>query len=136
VHAEKGDTWDSVAARYGVTREALLAANPKMARRERPARDARLTVWIPSGVQRLPDAAPAIALPDFDVPQGGVAVGSPHRGRLEKGVQLPDRDLYTKRIDRLCYGTSLAVETSRRSSARSRRSATRRPSIARCSSAP
>src|SRR5690606_440043 len=76
---------------------------------KRPPHGARLVLWVPTGVKRLPAAAPEITLPTFDVPDGGVAVGKPHRGRLENGVRLPDSELYTIRFDRLCYGTSLAV---------------------------
>jgi murein endopeptidase len=66
-------------------------------------------VWVASGVQQLPAAAPAQPLPTYDVTPGGVAVGPPDRGRLEGGVKLPDSDLYTLRFDKLAYGTSLAV---------------------------
>jgi murein endopeptidase len=109
VHVGKDATWNDLAARYGTTVDALQSDNPQHARRKTPPKGARLTVWVKSGVQRLPGAAPVQPLPAFEVPPGGVAVGPPHRGRLEGGVKLPDSDLYTIRFEKLCYGTSLAV---------------------------
>lgn len=106
---EDEDTWDTFARRHGVSAEAARATNPKYAKKKRPPKGARLVLWVQTGVQRLPAAAPVIAIPTFDVPRGGVAVGKPHRGHLENGVRLPDSELYTIRFDRLCYGTSLAV---------------------------
>lgn len=106
---QEDETWAEIAARHGVTVDEVRAANPKYRKRKRPPHGARLVLWVPTGVKRLPAAAPEITLPTFDVPDGGVAVGKPHRGRLENGVRLPDSELYTIRFDRLCYGTSLAV---------------------------
>lgn len=109
VRVNEDETWEEIAARTGVTPEQARTANPKYAKRKRPPHGARLTLWVPTGVRRLPTAAPAEPMPVFDVPEGGVAIGKPHRGRLENGVRLPDSDLYTIRFDRLCYGTTLAV---------------------------
>jgi murein endopeptidase len=102
-------TWEDIATRYDVTVDDLKAANPRHAKRRRPPKGARLTVWVPSGVRRLPAAAPKQPLPKFTVPSGGVAVGRPHRGRLVGGIALPDSDQYTVRLDHQRYGTSLAV---------------------------
>jgi murein endopeptidase len=103
------ETWDDFAARHGVTADEARASSPGHAKRKRPPARARLVLWVPTRVRRLPAAAPVVPIPAFDVPEGGVAVGKPHRGRLENGVRLPDSELYTIRFDRLCYGTSLAV---------------------------
>lgn len=103
------DSWADIAGRYDTSVEALKADNHRFAKRKRPPKGARLTVWLSSGVQRLPAAAPVQPLPTYTVTAGGVAVGPPHRGRLEGGVKLPDNDLYTIRFEKLCFGTTLAV---------------------------
>ena len=103
------DTWQTIAARFGVTPDELRAWNPRLARRKKLPRGAVLTLWLESRVHALPPADPSSALPD--VPPAGQArsVGRPHRGRLADGIRLPDSDLYTIRFDRLAYGTTLAV---------------------------
>ncbi len=111
IYVRVGDTtgWEDLARDYDTTVDALKADNPKLAKRKNLAKGSRLTVWVRSGVQRLPSAAPAQPLPTYTVEPGGVAVGPPHRGRLEGGIKLPDSELYTIRFDKLCYGTTLAV---------------------------
>ena len=112
IYVRVGDKtgWEDIAREYETTVEALKADNPQFAKRNKPPKGSRLTVWLQSGVQRLPLAAPPQPLPTYTAKPGGVAVGPPHRGRLEGGVKLPDNEqLYTIRFEKLCYGTTLAV---------------------------
>lgn len=101
----KGDTWSTVASSFGLSQAELRRAN----RRRKMVVGTRLHVWSESGIKQWGapvEAAPAL---DFDVPPGAVGVGLPYRGRLDNGIQLPDSELYTRRIPRHAWGTSHTV---------------------------
>lgn len=46
----------------------------------------------------------------FDVPEGGLSVGKPQRGRIKGAVQLPESPLYSRGIRRLLWGSSYTIE--------------------------
>ena len=46
----------------------------------------------------------------FDVAEGGLSVGRPHRGRLLDAVQLPESPLYDRGAPRLLWGSSYTIE--------------------------
>ena len=100
-----GDTWSGLAKSFGLTTNELRRAN----RRRKLIVGKRLHVWTDSAIPswgRPVDTPPNLR---FDVPEGGVSVGLPYRGRLVGGVQLPESDLYTRRIPRHAYGTSRTI---------------------------
>src|SRR5690606_6118607 len=47
----------------------------------------------------------------LSVRDNGIAIGSPHHGKLANGVRLPESKLYTIRDPDKAYGTSHAVKT-------------------------
>lgn len=116
-----GDTWGEIATRFNVPEGDLHRWNPKVARQFRAGQ--RLTVYTnpkPRNVTKVsvkgPDGVPEeeeleddTALPQFDVPPGGVSIGSPNRGRLSGGVQLPESDLYTVRRPEESWGSSHTI---------------------------
>lgn len=116
-----GDTWGEIATRFNVPEGDLHRWNPKVARQFRAGQ--RLTVYTnpkprniiavsAKGEPKAPEeefAENDEPLPKFDVPGGGVSIGSPNRGRLSGGVQLPDSDLYTVRRPEESWGSSHTI---------------------------
>jgi murein endopeptidase len=106
--------------------QATLAAivQPKAATQSASAKDPKLVLAMvtepkPSarGVQPAPKVSPAVptgrdAFPVIAVAPGGCSIGTPTRGHLRNGVQLPENPkLYTVRNPEHSWGTSLAVES-------------------------
>ncbi|MGD8862877.1 MAG: penicillin-insensitive murein endopeptidase [Myxococcales bacterium] len=109
-----GDNWDSIAERHGVTRAQLRHWNPDVPREF--AAGTRLVVWVDEGFEPQPMTGglgvdrDASGLPLKPVPMGGESRGRPDRGRLHKGVQLPENpELYLIRRSDFAYGSSHAV---------------------------
>ncbi|MDD9934503.1 MAG: penicillin-insensitive murein endopeptidase [Myxococcales bacterium] len=108
-----GDNWTSIAERHGVTRQALRRWNPEQPRSF--AAGARLTIWVDGDYAPPPPTGlgldrEATGLSLQPVAMGGESAGQPTRGRLIKGVQLPDNgSLYTIRRPAFAFGSSHAV---------------------------
>jgi murein endopeptidase/LysM repeat protein len=106
----KGDTWAALAKSYGVPEAQLRAWNRKLKGDDLPAKKT-LVLW------REPPPEPAVAggglaakLAAIRVRPGGISIGRPSRGRLVRGVELPDRpDLYTRRKPDEAYGSTHAI---------------------------
>ena len=112
--------------------QSTLAAivQPKTAAQSTGAKEPKLVLAMvteakPSarGVQPAPKVSPAVpagkdAFPMIPVAPGGCSIGTPTRGHLRNGVQLPENPkLYTVRNPEHSWGTSLAVESLQRSMA-------------------
>jgi LysM repeat protein/murein endopeptidase len=111
VKALKGDTWASLAKQHGVDEASLRRWNRKYGGKL-TAGKTKLTVWR----EGTPDpAAPvgdglAAKLASIKVRAGGISIGRPARGRLVRGVELPDRpDLYSRRKPEEAYGSTHAI---------------------------
>lgn len=102
------DRWEDVARRYGVEVAHLKQWNARFARRRSPE-GLHLHAWLDSRVAGPGSEIRGPTPPRITVRPDGVSIGRPHRGRLSRGVQLPESELYTVRHPRLAYGTSLAV---------------------------
>jgi murein endopeptidase/transposase-like protein len=101
----EGDGWAELARRYGVDSADLRAWNVGDAGRELDLGE-RLTVWIDPIVYQSILADPEPASP---VRPGAHAVGSPNRGRLVAGVQIPAGERWELRFPNSGYGTTFAV---------------------------
>ena len=109
-----GDNWRSLAARYQVSERQLHAWNREVPRRF--AAGDVLIVWTEGSLSSaelsglgLDRSTDGLSLPEVE--DGGESRGSPDRGRLLHGVQLPENeDLYTVRRPDFAYGSSHMVE--------------------------
>jgi murein endopeptidase len=103
-----GDTWAEIATKFNVPVAHLRAWNksvPKQFNAGTP-----LTIYTnPKAVAGTVDGRAPI--PELSVRENGLAIGSPHRGKLANGVRLPDSKLYTVRDPDKAFGTSHAVKT-------------------------
>lgn len=136
-----GDSWAKIARRFDVDQTRLRRDwNPKL---DALAPGDELVVWVerpaeeaepaevtltstatpvaprPPVAAQLPPLTPTVGLP---AGHAGRSVGTPTRGRLQGGVQLPAQpELYTIRNPDHSYGTSLAVGALQRALADFRR---------------
>ncbi|MFV8751364.1 penicillin-insensitive murein endopeptidase [Nannocystaceae bacterium ST9] len=100
-----GETWPTLAHRYGVDSMDLRAWNVGDAGRELDVGE-RLTVWIDPIVYRSIVEDPE---PDSSVRAGAHGVGTPNRGALVAGVQIPAGEHWELRYPNSAYGTTFAV---------------------------
>ncbi|MBN1654161.1 MAG: penicillin-insensitive murein endopeptidase, partial [Deltaproteobacteria bacterium] len=104
----ENESWESVAKRYGRTAAELKLWNVQHARRKLKP-DIALQIWMDSSLPGLGSGQKGRLIEPIPVPDGGLSVGRPVKGRLENGVALPPSELYTIRIPHHAYGTSYAV---------------------------
>lgn len=107
--AKRGETFESVAKDFGVEVEKLKRWN-KRAGTKVGAKE-KLVVYreAPPPVV-VSGTGLAAKLAQIRVPSGGISIGRPSRGRLVRGVALPERpDLYTRRKPDESYGSSHAI---------------------------
>ncbi len=112
----RGDSWHRIAKKFGVDLKRLRGYwNRKAPRHLRAGQ--RLVVW--AWVEPPPEARPKPEvkgkerrpLPVKELPGSGFSVGTPGRGRLINGVQLPEnKELYKRRKPENSWGSSHAVE--------------------------
>lgn len=105
---KRGDTWDSVAKKLGVAVDRLRKFNPRLGDKLDPTKKHKVVAWVDL------DVSPAVALTtklgQIRVRGGGLSIGKPNRGRLVRGVELPERpDLYTRRKPDEAYGSTHTV---------------------------
>jgi hypothetical protein len=106
--AHKDETWEDVAKRYGLDVDDLARWNAKLAKRRSPA-GLHLHAWVESRVAPPGSGVRGALPPRAEIRSDGFSIGKPYQGRLSNGVALPECDLYTIRVPRLAWGTSLAV---------------------------
>ena len=101
-----GETWRSLAERYGLTIAQLRRYNPK---REflHPGDD--ITMWLEPRPLRMSDKEPAI--PDFGLDENGRSIGCPNKGRLEGGVLLPLSPSYDRRTKQNSFGATYTIRS-------------------------
>ncbi|MBK6919501.1 MAG: penicillin-insensitive murein endopeptidase [Deltaproteobacteria bacterium] len=118
-----GDTWQKIAQRFHVPEGDLHRWNRKVPRQFKAGQ--ALVVYTdpkPRRVSAVASVEPGkagtlgqlpgegtLTLPEFDVPQGGLSVGRPNRGKLVNGVALPESDLYTVRRPEEAFGSSHTI---------------------------
>lgn len=105
---KRGEDWDSLAKAYGVERESLQAWNRKLGKTLTSKE--KVVLWREPPPLAASSAGLAAKLAQIRVPAGGVSIGRPSRGRLVRGVELPDRpELYTRRKPDESWGSSHAI---------------------------
>lgn len=108
---EPGDTWEGIAAGFGVD-VATLKAHNRHARRLRVLPpELTLSVWLESSMPRLAEEGPWLPF-DYvpDAPEGSLSRGYPTGGRLTRGARLPDSPLYTLRTPDTAYGSTHTMQ--------------------------
>ena len=108
IKPHKEETWEEVAERHGLAVEDLKRWNARFAKRRSPA-GLHLHAWVESRVAPPGAGVRGPLPPQQTVRFDAVSVGAPFRGRLVRGLQLPESELYTVRLPRLAYGTSLTI---------------------------
>lgn len=103
-----GDSWSKIAARYKVPQRDLQYRWNRGSRYLRPGQE--LVVWVERGEDEESGDG-ADSLPVIGVPGVAQSVGSPNRGHLVNGIQLPENPaLYTIRNPKHSYASSHAIE--------------------------
>ena len=106
----QGDTWWSVALRYGVEPRDLRVYNWPWKKKMQPG--TTLEVWIDPVVYEWiaegPDPHPLDL--DHRWRRGAISIGSPNDGILVNGLRIPEAEGVVLRLPRTAYGTSHAVE--------------------------
>lgn len=105
---KRGDTWDSVAKQLGVDVAQLRKMNPRIGDKLDPKKKHKIVAW--RDLELAPSVALATKLGQIRVRGGGLSIGKPSRGKLVRGVELPDRpDLYTRRKPEEEYGSTHTI---------------------------
>lgn len=113
--ARPDDTWQSLAEHFGVGVEHLHRANPHLTGRLSGG-DA-LQIWVDPQIELRRDELVRI---DFPLDPGARSLGSPSKGRLEGGIQLPPSPHYHRVNPRLQYGAGHPLKHLRQAIARFR----------------
>jgi LysM repeat protein len=107
-HVRKGDTWAGIARKHGVEEKLLRRWNKDVPRAFKYG--TALKIWVDAPRQPRGERAESTPLPVIDVRGDGYSVGKPNRGKLVRGVQLPDNPrLYTRRSPETLFGTSHTI---------------------------
>lgn len=109
VKIQKGDSWEALAKAHGVEVGTLKTWNRRLGGKLVPK--ATLVVWKEGAAtpESIGDGL-AAKLAAIKVRAGGISIGRPARGRLVRGVELPDRpDLYSRRKPDEVFGSSHAI---------------------------
>lgn len=108
--AKRGDDWDSLAKEYGVDVLKLKAWNRKLG--TKITSKEKVVLWRdPPPIVEVTNGGLAAKLAQVRVRAGGISIGRPSRGRLVRGVELPDRpDLYVRRKPDESYGSTHAIK--------------------------
>jgi murein endopeptidase/LysM repeat protein len=107
--AKKGETWESVAKQHALEAEQLQRWNRKLGKTL--SSKEKVVFWRePPPPSALASVGLASKLAQIRVRAGGISIGRASRGRLVRGVELPDRpDLYTRRKPEESWGSSHAI---------------------------
>lgn len=105
---KRGDTWDSIAAALDVDVARLRRWNPRLGNKLDYKQKPKVNAW--RDLDLSPTAELATKLAQIRVRAGGLSIGKPNRGRLVRGVELPERpDLYTRARPDQAYGSTHTV---------------------------
>ena len=120
---KRGDTWQKIADAHSVELKQLRRWNRKVGRRFKAGQILRLWQDDAGAIEKVPGEAPQRELPKMmNISDKAKSVGSPNRGRLANGIQLPEnKELYTRvRPDNL-WGASHTLRVLQLAIARWRR---------------
>ena len=105
---EAEESWGDVAAALRVEIPDLHAWNWQ---HRSIAAGRPLVAWVDPAMDLTYRPGQGPEVPEtFDVAEGGLSVGRPHRGRLLDAVQLPESPLYDRGAPRLLWGSSYTIE--------------------------
>ena len=107
--AKKGETWESIAKQYDVEAKKLENWNRRLGKTVNAKE--KVVFWRePPPPSALATAGLAAKLAQIRVRAGGLSIGRASRGRLVRGVELPERpDLYTRRKPDESWGSSHTI---------------------------
>lgn len=107
--AKKGETWESIARQYDVEAKKLEHWNRRLGK-TLSAKE-KVVFWRePPPPSALASVGLAAKLAQIRVRAGGLSIGRASRGRLVRGVELPERpDLYTRRKPEESWGSSHTI---------------------------
>ncbi|WAS93310.1 penicillin-insensitive murein endopeptidase [Nannocystis punicea] len=107
---KRGDTWEKIAGEFGIDLAELRQQNPRLGDKLAPKPKQKLKVVGWKDLDISPSAALGTKLAQIRVRAGGLSIGKPNRGKLVRGVELPDRpDLYVKRKPDEAYGSTHTI---------------------------
>ena len=107
--AKRGETYESVAEEYGVEVEKFKRWNKRVGKQVE-SKEKLIVYRERPPPQVLSGSGLAHKLAQIRVPSGGISIGKPSRGRLIRGVALPERpDLYVRRKPDESYGSTHAI---------------------------
>ncbi len=105
-----GDTWESIAAGFGTTVEALKGHNRRARRLRTLPPKMRLQTWVESALPHLAEHGPRLPWTfEPTAPADSLSRGWPTGGRLTNGAALPESPLYTLRTPDRAYGSTHAM---------------------------
>ena len=108
-----GDGWHGLAARYGISVQKLRAWNTDLPAGLRPG--LQVHIWLDGDTPPLNPVGLGLdtdreGLPLQPIPPRAFSAGTPNRGRLLNGAQLPsNRSLYWRRRPEFSYGSTHMV---------------------------
>lgn len=107
--AKKGETWESVAKQHDIEVKQLQTWNRRLGKKLESKE--KVVFWRePPPPSALADTGLAAKLAQIRVRSGGISIGRASRGRLVRGVELPERpDLYTRRKPEESWGSSHTI---------------------------
>jgi murein endopeptidase len=102
---QPGDTWWTISVTHGVDSRDLRAYNWRKNRTLVP--DEVLQVWIDPVV--FATVLSERTAPAWGVRAGAISIGGPNDGRLVNAVQLPESDLYRRKMPASAWGTTTTI---------------------------
>lgn len=102
---EEGDTWAGLSERFGLDVELLRRYNEGIHGELVPGSE--FIVWVDPHISRRRDVPGYL---QFKISPDARSVGAPSGGSLERGLQLPESELYERIFPDLQYGSSHTIE--------------------------
>ncbi len=110
---QKGDSWIRISRKFKVNRRQLRRWNRRAKNTIHIGQ--RLRIWVDVPEPARPGPVTKLApnrLPFVAVPQGAKSVGTPNRGKISRGIQLPRNDaLYVVSKPEQAWGTTHTFES-------------------------
>lgn len=114
---EREDTsWTKLSKRFGVSAKKLRSYNPET-KKLRTGQE--VVIWIDPKPYKPKE--PRQAIPEYVPDRTALSIGSPNRGTLEGGVQLPDNpSLYKRRYPYIMWGSGYLIANVQKAAAQFR----------------
>lgn len=103
------ESWGDIAARMRVEIPDLRAWNWRV---RRPHEGKPLVLWVdPAQPWTLDEDNPVVVEPLPEIPDTARSIGTPQKGKLKDGLQLPASDLYTRGQPWVLWGSSHTIRS-------------------------